>query len=83
MADATKTSKPADADEPETEAPAIVAGPEPRELSAAEKAHDKASAKAREAELARQQDVVAAVAKAHADELPALGGPLLEPGLGR
>lgn len=44
---------------------------------------DELTAKAREAELQRQQDVVDAVAQAHEDELPAIGGPLLEPGLGK
>jgi hypothetical protein len=38
---------------------------------------------AAEAELARQKDVVDAVAEAHETELPQLGGPLLEPGLGQ
>lgn len=40
-------------------------------------------AKAQEAELKRQADVEAAVAKAHEKELPKLGGDMLEPGLGR
>lgn len=44
---------------------------------------DAAIAKARDAELKRQQAVTDAVAKAGAEELPKIGGPLLEPGLGR
>lgn len=44
---------------------------------------DEGTAKAREAELKRQADVVAAVAKANDDELPKLGGPIRNPGLGR
>lgn len=39
-------------------------------------------AAAREAEEKRQADIVAAVAKAHDQELPKLGGPLKNPGLG-
>lgn len=38
---------------------------------------------AREAELRRQADQVEAVERAGAKDLPKLGGPLLEPGLGR
>ena len=38
---------------------------------------------AEDRELKRQQEVVDAVAKANDDELPNLGGPLKEPGLGR
>lgn len=44
---------------------------------------DAAIEKAREAELKRQQDVVDAVAKAGKDELPKIGGPMANPGLGR
>lgn len=44
---------------------------------------DAAKAKARDAELARQAAQVEAVAEANATELPALGGALMEPGLGR
>ncbi|HET7031115.1 MAG TPA: hypothetical protein VFI34_11435 [Candidatus Limnocylindrales bacterium] len=44
---------------------------------------DEGTAKARDAELKRQADVVAAVAKANDDELPKLGGPIRNPGLGR
>lgn len=43
-------------------------------------ARDRATIKARKAELGRQHDVVEAVAGA---DLESLGGPLLEPGLGR
>jgi hypothetical protein len=43
---------------------------------------DEKTHKAREAELRRQERQVEAVAKAH-DELPKLGGPMLQPGLGR
>jgi len=45
--------------------------------NAGESAGEKA---ARDAELARQQAIVDAVAQAHADELPKLGGPNLNPG---
>jgi hypothetical protein len=38
---------------------------------------------AEDAELKRQKAVVDAVAKANEKELPKLGGPLKEPGLGR
>lgn len=38
---------------------------------------------AHDAEEQLQADIVAAVAKAHVDELPKLGGELVEPGLGR
>ncbi len=44
---------------------------------------DAAANAAREAELARQEEIVAAVAQANAEELPKLGGPLLDPGLGK
>lgn len=44
---------------------------------------DEGSAAARDAELKRQEAVVAAVAKANEVELPKLGGPLKNPGLGR
>lgn len=44
---------------------------------------DEGTDKAREAELKRQAAVEAAVAKAHDEELPKLGGPLRNPGLGR
>lgn len=46
-------------------------------------ARDRGTEAARRRELDRQDDVVAAVAGAHADELPKLGGPLRDPGLGR
>lgn len=49
----------------------------------AEDSRDAAIARAREAELKRQEDVIAAVAKAGEKELPKLGGPLQNPGLGR
>lgn len=45
--------------------------------------HDTQVELARQAELDRQAAVVDAVAKAHTDELPTFGGPLMEPGLGR
>lgn len=44
---------------------------------------DELAQAAREAEEARQADVVKAVEKANRDELPKLGGPLKSPGLGR
>lgn len=44
---------------------------------------EKAEETAEQRELKRQQDVREAVAKAHKDELPKLGGPLKNPGLGR
>ncbi len=40
-------------------------------------------ASAERAELSRQADVVDAVAKANDEDLPKLGGPLRNPGLGR
>lgn len=52
------------------------------EKTAAE-ARDERTAKARDAELKRQENVEKAVAKAGTDELPELGGPLMQPGLGR
>lgn len=59
-------------------------------MSEKDKAEDKAAdtrdagtEKARAAELRRQETVAKAVADAGADDLPKLGGPLLEPGLGR
>ena len=50
--------------------------PAPAERPAAEVAAERA-------ELDRQKALADAVAGAHADELPKLGGPILEPGLGR
>lgn len=44
---------------------------------------DTAEAKAAQAELKRQEAVRDAVDAANAKELPKLGGPLREPGLGR
>jgi hypothetical protein len=44
---------------------------------------DERTEKARDAELKRQENVEKAVGKAGADELPDLGGPLMQPGLGR
>jgi len=44
---------------------------------------DEKTHKAREAEERRQERQVEAVAKANDEELPKLGGPLLQPGLGR
>lgn len=44
---------------------------------------DAATHAARDAELKRQEDQAKAVEKAAAEELPKLGGPLMEPGLGR
>lgn len=76
MADASKTAK-ADDDQAAIEA-AVTPAP-PAKLSPA----DARSREARDAELDRQQAVVDAVAKAHDDELPKLGGAILEPGLGR
>jgi hypothetical protein len=49
---------------------------EPAKRSPGEKA-------AEDAEVKRQEEIVKAVAKAHDKELPKLGGPLREPGLGR
>lgn len=46
-------------------------------------AHDKASHEAREAEEARQRDIVKAVDKTNREDLPKIGGPLKNPGLGR
>jgi methylmalonyl-CoA mutase cobalamin-binding subunit len=43
----------------------------------------KADQAAADAQAKVQEAVVAAVAKAHEKELPKLGGPLREPGLGR
>jgi hypothetical protein len=74
-ADKTKTTAELAADE----TPAILDAVEAPEASAV----DAAIAKAQDAELARQAGVEAAVAKANATELPKLGGPLMEPGLGR
>lgn len=47
------------------------------------KSRDALTAKARARELERQEGVIEAVAKAGTEDLPKLGGPLLEPGLGR
>ena len=44
---------------------------------------DELTHKARDRELKRQQDVVDAVAKANDEQLPKLGGPLMNPALGR
>lgn len=44
---------------------------------------DEGTVAAREAELERQADVREAVAKAGRTDLPKLGGPLKNPGLGR
>lgn len=81
MADATKTTKTAAAAAAEDELADIEAAitPKPRQ----ETATDRAIAAARDAELKRQADIEAAVAKAGADELPKLGGSLNDPGLGR
>lgn len=48
--------------------------------AAAPAGRSKGEQKAEDAEKARQADIVAAVEKAHADELPKLGGPNLNPG---
>ena len=76
-ADKTKTTAELAADE----TPAIIEAAVPS--TSATSGGDAASAKAHDAELARQADVEAAVAKANKTELPALGGPLMDPGLGR
>lgn len=44
---------------------------------------DEGRERARDAELKRQARVEAAVAKANEEDLPKLGGPLSNPGLGR
>lgn len=49
----------------------------------ADELRDERTAKAREAELKRQERVEDAVGKAGTDELPKIGGPLMQPGLGR
>lgn len=53
------------------------------EKKTAAELRDERTIQAREAEQKRQEAVVDAVAKANDEELPKLGGPLLNPGLGR
>jgi len=80
---ATPPDKPTDAEkaaeEQEKVDEAATAPQAERELTA----RDKLTDKARDAELERQDDVAEAVAKAGAKDLPKIGGPMLEPGLGR
>lgn len=52
------------------------------EKTAAEE-RDERTARARDAELKRQENVEKAVDKAGSDELPKIGGPIMQPGLGR
>jgi hypothetical protein len=61
------------------------AEPTPKAPAAPKAAPDPAAARhdAQMAELARQEEVRRAVLKAGTDELPRLGGPIREPGLGR
>lgn len=76
MADATKTRKPTELEEELAAEQEAVAAAVEAPTPSADPRHEKARA----AELARQQDVVDAVAKAHDDELTKLGGPELNPG---
>lgn len=70
---------PKDDEQAAIEAAVTPADPADRKLTA----RDKQSAKAHDAELERQQAVVDAVAAAGEKELPKIGGPLLDPGLGQ
>ena len=81
MADSGKTraAAPADTFEDPEPAPAAIS-PAPARTDSG---RDAAIVAARDAELARQSAVVDAVAEAGASELPLLGGPMAEPGLGR
>jgi len=78
-ADKTKTTAELAAEEQA----AIEAAVTPAEPVAPTAGRDAATASAREAELHRQATVKKAVAEANKSELPKLGGPLMEPGLGR
>jgi hypothetical protein len=80
MADSAKTRTAAEVDAADqAEIEAAIAVP----ASAPATGRDAATHAARAAELARQAEIVEAVATAGAAELPALGGPFMEPGLGR
>jgi len=79
MADPSKT-KPSEADA-ELAALNDAVTPAPPAEPATDR--DKKSKEAHDAELARQKDVADAVDAANADELPKLGGPMLNPGGGQ
>lgn len=78
MSDKTKTTAELAADETAATLEAVET-PEPAKPTGV----DAAKAEARARELERQAAVVRAVRKAGRVELPELGGPLMDPGLGR
>lgn len=78
-APATPPAKAADADADQAAIEAAVTPAPKREATG----RDAAIERAHRAELERQADQAKAVAKANADELPKIGGPMKNPGLGR
>jgi len=84
MADAKITRQAVDSAEAANEDQAAVAvAVERPDAPKASTSRDRATAAAHKAELDRQADIAKAVGKAGKDELPKLGGPLMNPGLGR
>lgn len=63
--------------------PAAPAEPDAAPAPVPASKRDAEIAAARDAELELQRAVVDAVAAANVDELPTIGGPMAEPGLGR